>query len=158
MKNYALLSVVCCALFGCGGGSDPDFSGTWTGSYTSYVNNCEFTVASDVNPIFPMTVSVDSSKVYTVTAVDGSVATGGQGDGEVISFLASAPVFGNYGSIAPYSCASTLSTVGYLDAGDNKARVTLTVEFTDCVAPGETEDDQFDCSVIYYGDATKVSS
>lgn len=159
MKIYALILSLCYLLIGCGGsGGDPDFAGTWTGSYTSLNNNCPFPVAADINPLFPMTVTIDSSNVYTVTAVDGSVAVGGQGQGESISFLANAAVFGNYGSIAPYVCASSLSTVGYLDAGENSAKVTLTVEFSDCVAPGDSEDDEFDCAVIYYGNATKVSS
>lgn len=158
MKNFALTLVLCLSLLGCGGGEDPDFAGTWTGSYTSLTNNCPFSVRSDINPLFPMTVTIDANNVYTVTAVDGSVAVGGQGQGESISFLATAAVFGNYGSIAPYVCASSLSSVGYLDRGDNKAQVTLTVEFTDCIAPGDSEDDQFDCAAIYYGDATKVAS
>lgn len=158
MKKFAVICGLCCSLLACGGGSDPDFAGTWNGSYTSLVNNCPFSVASDINPLFPMTVSIDPSKVFTVTAIDGSVAVGGQGDGEVISFLATASVFGKYGPIAPYTCASSLSTVGYLDAGDDKANVTLTVQFTDCVAPGDPQDKQFDCGVIYYGDATKVAS
>ena len=157
MKNHALILALCFTLLGCGGGSDPDFSGTWTGSYTSLTNECPFSVASDINPLFPMNVTIDANNVYTVTAVDGSVAVGGQGQGESISFLANSAQFGNYGSIAPYICASSLSTVGYLDEGQDKAKVTLTVTFTDCVAPGDTQDDQFDCAVIYYGNATKVA-
>lgn len=157
MKTHALILALCCVLLGCGGGSDPDFAGTWTGSYTSLNNGCPFTVKSDINPLFPMTVNIDSNNVFTVTAVDGSVAVGGQGQGESISFLANSAVFGNYGSIAPYICASSLSTVGYLDEGQDKAKVTLTIAFTDCLAPGDSEDDLFDCAVIYYGDATKTA-
>lgn len=158
MKKIALICGVCCVVLGCGGGSQPDFAGTWSGSYTSLTNNCPFSVASDINPLFPMNVSIDADNVYTVTAVDGSVAVGGQGQGEVISFLASASVFGNYGSIAPYTCGSSLSTVGYLDAGSDKADVTLTVHFSNCVAPGDPPDKTFECGVIYYGEATKVAS
>jgi hypothetical protein len=158
MKKFAVICGLCCSLIACGGGSDPDFSGTWNGSYTSLVNKCPFSVASDINPLFPMTVSIDGSNVFTVTAFDGSVAVGGQGQGEVISFLATASKFGNYGSISPYTCTSSLSTVGYLDAGDNKANVTLTVQFTGCVKPGDAQKKQFNCGAIYYGDATKVTS
>jgi len=157
MKNYALMLGLCFSLIACGGGEDPDFAGTWTGSYTSLNNNCPFSVDSDINPLFPMTVTVDANNVFTVRAVDGSVAVGGQGQGESISFLATSPVFGNYGSISPYVCASSLSTVGYLDVGDNKADVTLTVEFSDCVAPGDSDDDDFDCAAIYYGNAVKAA-
>ena len=156
MKKSLLIFTFVCSLFGCGSEDTVSFDGVWEGSYTSNQNNCPFSVKSDINPLFPMTVSTDVNDVFTVVAVDGSTATGGQGSGEVISFIASAPTFGNYGSIVPYSCASTLSTVGYLDAGTDKARVTLLIQFTDCNTPGSSED-PISCSVIYYGDATKVS-
>jgi hypothetical protein len=156
MKNHLLLFILACSFFGCGGENTASFDGVWNGSYTSNQNNCPFSVKADINPLFPMTVTTDVNDVFTVVAVDGSIATGGQGAGEIISFIASAPTFGNYGSIAPYSCASTLSTVGFLDAGTDKARVTLLVQFTDCYTPGSSED-PISCSVTYYGDATKVS-
>lgn len=160
MRNYfvfLLVASISAANFcGCGGRDAPDFDGVWSGSYTSLANGCPFAVAEDINPLFPMTVSTDSDGVFTVVAVDGSTATGGQGIGEVISFIATAPQFGNYGSIAPYNCSSTLSTVGFLDAGSDKARVTLSVSFTDCNTPGSTED-PITCGVTYYGDADRVS-
>lgn len=154
MKKFGLFVLLSCALFGCGGGSAPNFEGTWDGSFTSLTNNCPFPVAPDINPLFPMTVSVDENDVFTVVAVDGSTATGGQGPGETISFLAQSPAFGEYGSIAPYTCASIISGVGYLTEGDNNARVTVTITFTDCVSPDSSQD-EFTCGAIYYGDATR---
>jgi len=100
------------------------------------------------------TVSIDANNVFTVVGGEGSVAVGGQGEGEVISFIASAPTFGNFGTTAPYTCATALATVGYLDAGTDKARVTMTYEFTDCAQAGS--DDLISCGVIYYGEADKV--
>ena len=160
MKNYALTLVLCLSLLGCGGGEDPDFSGTWNGSYTSLTNDCPFSVtsASGINPLFPMTVTIDANNVFTVTAVDGSVAVGGQGQGESISFLANSVSFGNYGSIAPYTCESILSTVGYLDEGQDKAKVTLTIQFTNCATSSDPDADQTTCAAIYYGNATKIVS
>lgn len=102
-----------------------------------------------------MTVSVDADNVYTVVAVDGSTAVGGQGTGETISFLAQSSAFGKYGSIAPYTCASAVTTVGFLDAGDDRARVTLTITFTKCVAAGSTSK-AVTCGATYYGDAEKT--
>ncbi len=155
MKKQFILLTLALSFLGCGSGDDkPDFAGVWSGSYTSLQNGCPFEVKSDINPLFPMTVSIDSNDVFTVVAVDGSVATGGQGEGEVISFIASAPTFGNYGSTAPYTCASVLATVGYLDAGTDKARVTMTYQFTDCAQAGS--DDLTSCGVIYYGEADRV--
>lgn len=156
MKQKLILITLFCSLFGCGSEDTVSFDGVWEGSYTSNQNNCPFSVRSDINPLFPMTVSTGVNDVFTVVAVDGSTAIGGQGSGEAISFIASAPTFGSYGSIAPYSCTSTLSTVGFLDAGADKARVTLLIQFTDCNTPGSSEG-PFTCSVTYYGDATKVS-
>lgn len=154
MKKRCIILTLCCGLLGCGG-DPPSFEGVWSGSFTSLINDCPFSVASDINPLFPMAVTVDANEVFTVVAVDSSTATGGQGDGESISFLAQAPVFGNYGSIAPYSCSSSLSTVGFLDDGEDKARVSLTVAFTDCTTP-ESTDSAVSCGVIYYGDAQKI--
>jgi hypothetical protein len=96
-----------------------------------------------------MTVSVDANDVFTVVAVDGSVAVGGQGQGEDISFL------GNYGSIAPYTCESVISGVGYLTIGSDQAKVTLTIGFTNCTTP-TTTDNPVSCSVLYRGDAQRV--
>ena len=157
MKKYLVPLCLSLSLLGCGGGDSPDFAGVWTGSYTSLENDCPFDVRADINPVFPMTVSIDSNGVFTVVAVDGSVATGGQGEGEDISFLAQAPVFGNYGSIAPYSCENVLAEVGYLSVGEDKARVTLTYQFTDCTAPGtdNDSDNPVSCGAVYFGDATK---
>lgn len=155
MKKLQLLALlVICPLFGCGGSSAPDFEGVWNGSFTTLLNHCPFPVASDINPLFPMTVSVDENDNYTVVAVDGSIATGGQGQGETISFLAKADHFGNYGSIAPYTCTSSRSEVGYLTEGDNKAKVTLTVYFTGCTTPSSSKK-PLNCDAIYYGEATR---
>ena len=158
MKKYLFPFCFAFSLLGCGGGDSPDFAGVWNGSYTSLQNDCPFDVRADINPLFPMTVSIDQDSVYTVTAVDGSVAVGGQGEGEDISFLAQAPVFGNYGSIAPFTCESVLAEVGYLSVGENKARVTMTYLFTNCTAPGTDydQDNQVSCGAVYFGDATKA--
>jgi hypothetical protein len=103
-----------------------------------------------------MSVSIDNG-VYTVVNVAGQVAIGGQGQGEDISFLAQAPVFGNYGSIAPYTCESVLAEVGFLTAGDTQAQVTMTYQFTNCTAPGTEydSDNPVSCGAVYFGDATK---
>ncbi|MEY4667391.1 MAG: hypothetical protein RL518_90 [Pseudomonadota bacterium] len=157
MKRYLVSLFFALSLLGCGGGDSPDFAGVWTGSYTSLQNDCPFDVRSDINPLFPMTVSIDQNSVYTVVAVDGSVATGGQGQGEDISFLAQASKFGNYGSISPYTCESVVAEVGYLSVGENAARVTMTYKFTNCSAPGtdNDEDNPVSCGAVYFGDATK---
>jgi hypothetical protein len=154
MKKICTVILFFAALVGCGGSAAPTFDGVWNGSFTSLQNDCPFSVAEDVNPLFPMTVSVDENDVFTVVAVDGSTATGGQGPGETISFLAQAPKFGSYGSIAPYTCSSIQSGVGYLTQGDNQAKVTLTITFTDCNTPGSTSS-AVTCGAIYYGDATR---
>ena len=153
MRHIALI-LGFLGLVGCGSGST-SFDGVWDGSYTSLINNCPFSVNQDINPLFPMTVSIDANNVYTVTAVDGSVATGGQGLGEGISFAAQSPTFGDYGSIAPYTCESILSEVGYLADGEDKAKVTLTVYFTTCSTPSTTET-PVTCGVIYYGAADRI--
>jgi hypothetical protein len=157
MKKYLSILILSLNLVACGGGSSPTFAGVWSGSYatTNVQNDCPFSVNTDVNPLFPMTVSVDANDVFTVVAVDGSVATGGQGQGEDISFLAQAPVFGNYGSIAPYTCESVLSGVGYLAIGGDQAKVTLTITFTNCTT-SSTTDKPVTCGVIYRGDAQRV--
>jgi hypothetical protein len=157
MKKYLFALIICVNLVACGGGSSPTFAGVWSGSYstTNVQNDCPFSVATDVNPLFPMTVSVDANDVFTVVAVDGSVAIGGQGQGEDISFLAQSSKFGNYGSIAPYTCESVVSGVGYLAIGDDQAKVTLTVTFTNCTSPSTT-DDPVTCAAIYFGDAQRI--
>ena len=142
------------AVAGCGGSSAPDFAGTWDGSFTSLQNDCPFSVAQDINPLFPQVVSIDQD-VFTVEAVDGSIATGGQGYGETISFLANADTFGNYGSIAPYTCESSSSAIGYLAIGDNNADVTLTISFTNCTEAGSSAA-AISCAVIYFGEAQRV--
>ena len=158
MKKYLSTLGLSLALLGCGGGDSPDFAGVWNGSFNtaSLQNDCPFGLRSDINPLFPMTVSVDNG-VYTVVNVAGQVATGGQGQGEDISFLAQAPVFGNYGSIAPYTCESVLAEVGFLTAGDTQAQVTMTYQFTNCTAPGTEydSDNPVSCGAVYFGDATK---
>ena len=159
MKTY--LSTLCFSLvlLGCGGGNSPEFAGVWNGSFntSSLQNDCPFALRSDINPLFPMTVSIDND-VFTVVNVAGQVAVGGQGQGEDISFLAQAPVFGNYGSIAPYSCKSVLAEVGFLTAGDAQAQVTMTYQFTNCTAPGTQYDAEnpVSCGAVYFGDATKT--
>jgi hypothetical protein len=157
MKKYLTTLCLALSLFGCGGGDSPDFSGVWNGSYTSLQNDCPFGLRSDINPLFPMTVSVDQNSVFTVVNVRGEVATGGQGEGEDISFLAEAPVFGDYGSIAPYTCESVLAGVGFLTAGASQAQVTMTYQFTNCTAPGTEydSDNPVSCGAVYFGDATK---
>jgi len=153
MRKCALVIIFAGYLSGCGDNSS-DFAGTWNGSFTSFKNACPFSVDSDINPLFPMTISIDTQDVFTVVAVDGSSAKGGQGNGETISFLAQAPVFGNWGPIAPYSCSSTNSEVGYLQSGSDKARVTLTINFNSCNTP-DSPQEAVNCAATYYGDATR---
>ena len=159
MKTYLATLCFSLALLGCGGGSSPDFAGVWNGSFnpSSLQNDCPFAARSDINPLFPMTVSIDNN-VFTVVNVAGEVAIGGQGQGEDISFLAQAPVFGNYGSIAPYTCESVVAEVGFLTAGDTQAQVTMTYQFTNCTAPGTDydSDNPVSCGAVYFGDATKT--
>jgi hypothetical protein len=100
-----------------------------------------------------MTVSVDENDVFTVVAVDGSTAVGGQGKGETISFLATADSFGNYGTTEPFSCESSRSQIGFLAIGDDEADVTLTVTFSNCTSPSSGGDDV--CIVTYYGEARR---
>ena len=154
MKKLSFVLLLVGAVLGCCDISS-DFAWTWNGSFTSLKNACPFSVNSDINPLFPMNISIDSNDVFTVVAVDGSTATGGQGAGETISFLAQAPVFGNWGSIAPYSCSSTLSQVGYLANGSDKAQVTLTINFNSCNTPGSSAS-AVTCVATYYGDATRA--
>jgi hypothetical protein len=103
-----------------------------------------------------MTVTVDVNDVFTIVAVTGDRAVGGQGQGESGSFLAKSPRFGNYGSINPYSCKTIESEVGYLSRGEDKADVTVTVKFTDCSSPG-SGDRLITCGATYFGDAVRVS-
>lgn len=156
IQKHLLQLSLACGLLACGGGDTPDFQGTWSGSFTKLTNSCPFSVAGDINPLFPMTVSVDVNDVFTVVAVTGEQAVGGQGQGESGSFLAKSARFGNYGSISPYSCESIESEVGYLSMGDDKADVTLTIKFTDCTSPS-TGDRKTTCGATYFGDAVRVS-
>ncbi|MFN5062301.1 MAG: hypothetical protein ACK5GN_05590 [Pseudomonadota bacterium] len=148
-----LSSFVC---LGCGGEGAPSFGGVWEGSYDRLTNTCPFTVVEDINPLFPMTVSVDANDVFTVVAVNGERAVGGQGQGESISFLAKSDKFGNYGSIAPYACESIVSEVGFLSAGTDKADATLTIKFNNCASPG-ADSKKVTCGATYFGDAVRVS-
>ncbi len=150
------LGLLIAAVVGCGSDA-PTFAGTWDGSFTTIQNDCPFSTAApqEINPLFPQVVTIDSSDVFTVVAIDGSVATGGQGDGETISFLANAATFGDYGSTAPYSCESSSAAVGYLGIGDDKAEVTLTYTFTNCTEAGSTNA-AISCGVIYFADAERI--
>lgn len=154
--KLCLFSILCvAALSGCGSSEAPTFAGEWDGSFVSLQNECPFSVKQDINPLFPQLVSIDESAVFTVSAVDGSLATGGQGPGETISFLATADTFGDFGSIAPYTCESTSAEIGYLGIGDDQAKVTLTTFFNNCSQPGST-DPVISCATIYFGDAQRV--
>jgi hypothetical protein len=154
MKKLSAFLLLSLSLVSCGGSAAPSFEGVWNGSFTRVQNNCPFTVASDINPLFPMTVSVDENDTFTVVAVDGSVAVGGQGKGETISFLAKSPSFGKYGTTGGYTCTSVQSEVGYLTEGDNTAKVTVTHTFTSCTTPNSNKK-AFTCGAIYYGEATR---
>jgi hypothetical protein len=159
-KHLLQISLICglsiCGLSACGGGDTPSFQGVWSGSFTTLSNSCPFSVAADINPLFPMTVSVDDNEVYTVVAVTGEQAVGGQGQGQSGGFLARSTKFGNYGSIAPYTCDTIESEVGYLTMGDDKADVTVTIKFTDCSSP-DSGDKKTTCGATYFGDAVRVS-
>ena len=154
MKNVSAFLILCLSLLGCGGSAAPSFEGVWNGSFTRVQNNCPFSVATNINPLFPMIISVDQNETFTVVAVDGSVAVGGQGNGETISFLAKSSSFGKYGSTTPYTCQSSKSEVGYLSEGDDKATVTLTISFTGC-GTSDTSRKPISCGAIYYGEATR---
>lgn len=154
MKTCRALSLLCCFLLSCGG-TAADFAGVWQGSFVRLTNSCQFPVAADINPLFPLTVTIDENEVYTVQAVDGSRAVGGQGSGETSSFLASAPVFGDYGPIAPYNCESVLSSVGFLDRGTDKATVTLKISFSKCRPAGSTSSPR-NCAAIYSSESERI--
>jgi hypothetical protein len=156
IQKYLLQLSLICGLASCGGGDTPTFQGVWSGSFSKLSNSCPFSVAGDINPLFPMTVTVDDNDVFTVVAVTGETAVGGQGQGESGSFLARSAKFGNYGSIAPYRCENIKSEVGYLSMGDDKADVTVTITFTNCTSPG-AGDNQTTCGATYFGDAVRVS-
>lgn len=145
-----ILSLLVCS--GCGGDA-VDFNGTWDGDLTQLENECPFAVNQSLGPIFPMLVNEDSAGVFTITAANGDVATGGQGEGESISFSTKADSFGSYGSTAPYVCTTiTPYNVGYLTQGDNAARVHIFVTFSDCTVSGQTSTVS-SCSITYSGDA-----
>lgn len=152
----AIVGLTTAALSSCGGESAPSFTGTWSGSFTTLSNGCPFTVAQDINPLFPMTVSVDDADTFTVVAVNGDTAVGTQGDGETVSFLASSAQFGRYGAITPYSCKKVVSELGYLSVGADKARVILTIQFTECTTTADTQKRATSCAATYFGDATRV--
>jgi hypothetical protein len=154
-SRLATLAITVLSIAGCGGSAAPSFSGTWSGAFTKLDNTCPFPVAKDINPLFPMTVSVDDNDVYTVVAVTGETAIGGQGVGESISFLAKSSHFGNYGSIAPYTCASISSEIGFLSTGDNSATASLVVKFTDCTKP-DSPTKKTSCGATYFGEATRT--
>jgi hypothetical protein len=150
------LCLTATALSSCGGESAPSFAGTWSGSFTTRSNGCPFSVAEDINPLFPMTVTVDEADIFTVVAVNGDTAAGKQGDGETVSFLASSAQFGRYGSITPYSCKKVVSELGYLSVGTDLARVILTVQFTECTTSADPQKRATSCAATYFGEATRV--
>lgn len=154
MRNLFVIFSLALGVAGCGGDA-PTFAGVWDGSFTTLDNGCPFSVISDINPLFPMTVTVDENDVFKVVTVDGNVATGGQGDGETISFLATFQKFDRYGSISPYTCDSTETQVGYLTQGSSKAEVTITSYFNNCNTPDSTSE-AISCAAIYYGMADLV--
>ncbi len=162
MKKFALFGfarkfglVLSVFLVSCGSSSTPDFSGTWDGTLADLDNNCPFLAAPNLNNLFPMTVSEDASGVITVSAANGDVAVGGHGDGETISFTATAAQFGNYGTTFPYRCETSLSKVGFLDQDDNLANVSVTIVFNNCVLV-DGSDTEESCALIYRGQATKL--
>ncbi len=156
MVQRLALGLLIAVVAGCGSDA-PTFAGTWDGSFTTLQNDCPFSTAApqDINPLFPQVVTIDSSDVFTVVAIDGSVATGGQGPGETISFLANAATFGDYGSTAPYTCESSSAAIGYLGIGDDQAKVTLTYSFNNCTEPGSTAT-AISCGVFYSADAERI--
>ncbi len=155
MKRYLLIFVTICALTSCGG-TETYFGGTWTGSFTPLTNNCPFQLKTEINPLFPLTVSIDENDIYTVEAFDGSVATGGQGSGETNSFLTQAPRFGDYGSLGSFTCEKSTASVGFIEKGSDKATVTLQYKFTNCKSAGSDRTTRV-CSTVYSAEATKIS-
>lgn len=144
--------LVFAAMTGCGS-EEVSFDGVWSGTSVDFRNECPFPVAENLDSLFPLTVSEDESGTFTVTASDGSVAVGRQGERELISFRATAPTFGDFGSIAPYQC-TPLSSVGFLTAGGSEAKISVSILFDNCTLPGST-DDVDECSVIYRWDGIK---
>ena len=147
MKKQLVILALTFSLMGCGSDTD-SFGGVWSGSFTRMTNSCPFTVAEKVSPLFPMTVSIDTNEVFTVVAVDGSTAVGGQGVGENISFLANSSNFGSYGTTLPYVCDPVTVKVGFLSVGDNEANITVTYPFNNCAIPGSSDIDE--CVVTYF--------
>lgn len=150
LLSIFLLSLVLAA---CGSSDEPNFSGTWDGSFTRFDNSCPFPVNSNLGSVFPMVVNEDAAGVVTVLAANGDLATGGQGVGETISFTANSSSFGSFGTTAPYVCTASPYTLGYVEQGDNKADVTTYVTFTNCTVAGGSSTTS--CSVLYSGSATK---
>ena len=155
MRHLGFIAIVSALLTACGGDAAPNFAGEWSGSFTRLTNACPFSVNQDVNPLFPMSVSVEDNDVFTVRAVTGETAIGGQGQGESISFLASSPNFGNYGSITPYTCKTIVSEIGFLSIGEDKAKVDLTIKFNDC-ATAAAPTKITSCGVTYFADGVRV--
>jgi len=108
----------------------------------------------NLNSLFPMTVSEDANGIFTVDGAEGSRATGQQGDGEEISFTASAPFFGDVGPILPFVCDAT-STVSFLTTGSSESKIAVVVSFTNCTNLTET-DSVDDCSATYRWDGAKL--
>ena len=152
MKRLFILLIVG-MLTACNGGSNPSFPGVWRGSFDSVSTSCEFPVNGDLNPLFPMTINEEADGSISVRAADGSLAIGRQGERETISFSADSPHFGDFGSTRPFVCTST-SRVGYLGAGDDKAKVSVVILFDNCTLAG-AEAAIESCSATYLGDATK---
>lgn len=154
MTKYAFLLLPALSLLGCG--SDAiTFAGEWSGSFTRLKNGCPFTVVQDINPLFPMSISVDDSDTFNVVAVNGDTAAGQQGRGESISFVARGDKFGSHGPTDPYTCASIVAEVGYLAIGNDQAEVTVTHYFTDCATPSSSNS-LVSCAVTYYGNAQRA--
>ena len=149
--GYAILSSL---LISCGSSSAHDFIGTWDGKLSDLTNNCPFTTASELNNLFPMTVTEGENAVITVQGANGDVATGGQGIGETISFSASSPQFGDYGTTLPFICDPSLSTVAYLTKTDTEADVSVTITFQNCSSDGG-QTVVSNCSQVYRGDAVR---
>jgi hypothetical protein len=154
MKRLIAILAVTWTFTGCGG-TETYFGGTWSGSFAPLTNNCPFQLKSDINPLFPITVSIDENDNYTVIAIDGSIANGGQGSGETNSFLAKASRFGDYGTSSPFDCESSTASVGFIEKGANNATVTLQYKFTNCRSAGTSKATKV-CSTVYSAEATRI--
>jgi len=153
MKKLVFLAL-CLGLLSCSGGSSPSFSGVWGGTLATLDNSCPFPLADNLNALFPMVVSEPTGGTFNVVAADGSVARGTQGEGEDISFTAYAPVFGDYGSIAPYTCGSS-SRLSFLSLGDDQVDVAVVLSFSNCSRPSEPTR-VFNCFATYSGEGDRI--